>query len=141
VNIQRRHMTAGQRAMATAMIYPQPAKRGPSKVSLATKETNSGQLSQARAILAFSPVLAASVLAGILTLDAAYREIRLGEGNIKNDAGRLRSLRDDRPDLAARVNDAELTLDAAISLAKSEAEEAKQLRSRSRICHRCRGDV
>jgi Zn-dependent oligopeptidase len=52
----------------------------------------------------------------------------LGEGNIKNEATRLRALRDERPDLAARVNDAELTLDNAIALAKSEAEAVKQRR-------------
>ena len=131
VNVKRRHMTAGQRAMATAMIYPGPEtlkRKGAGSFVAKDQSVSAAGLSKARAVLAFSPVLAASVLAGTKTLDASYSEIRLGEGNIKNDAGRLRSLRDDRPDLAARVNDAELTLDAAISLAKSEAEEAKQLR-------------
>jgi hypothetical protein len=131
VNIKRRHMNAGQRAMATAMIYPKGTQGKKTSTSSATKEDQSvsaAGLSRARSVLAFSPVLAASVLAGIKTLDAAYNESRMGEGNIKNDAARIRALHAERPDLAARVNDAELTLDAAIALAKSEAEEAKQLR-------------
>jgi hypothetical protein len=133
VNIKRRHMNAGQRAMATAMIYPKPQNGGARKKGSPMAATGDGSfsltsLSHARSVLAFSPALAASVLSGTKTLDAAYHESRLGEGNIKNEATRLRALRDERPDLAARVNDAELTLDDAIAMAKSEAEAAKQRR-------------
>jgi hypothetical protein len=119
--------------MATAMIYPKPQNGGARKKGSPMAATGDGSfsltsLSHARSVLAFSPALAASVLSGTKTLDAAYHESRLGEGNIKNEATRLRALRDERPDLAARVSDAELTLDVAIALAKSEAEAAKQRR-------------
>jgi hypothetical protein len=44
VNINRRHKTAAQRAMATAMIYPTPNVRG--KKSLAPKDFSAARLSQ-----------------------------------------------------------------------------------------------
>ena len=57
----RRHMTKGQRAMAVAMIYPEPEKRG-----RGNKRSASGQfsgvptqrVSEARAVLAYSREIA-----------------------------------------------------------------------------------
>jgi hypothetical protein len=74
VNVNRRHMTAAQRAMATAMIYPHPEKRGrgnKSEKDLGAKSFSSARLSQARAVLAHSPPIATAVLAGSKSLDEA----------------------------------------------------------------------
>jgi hypothetical protein len=62
-NIIRRHMTAGQRAMATAMIYPEGTPGKKSKTSLASKEVgfSAARLSQARTVLRYSQPIAEAV--------------------------------------------------------------------------------
>lgn len=80
VNINRRHMTAAQRAMATAMIYP-VAPRGRGKKDEAKPAAAAGfserRLRDARAVLAHSPPIAAAVLAGSKSLDEAYNEVKI----------------------------------------------------------------
>jgi hypothetical protein len=68
-------MTAGQRAMATAMLYPEPTayKRGGS--SFAAKQLSRAALSKARSVLS-DQALADRVLAGTMSLDDAYDEVR-----------------------------------------------------------------
>jgi hypothetical protein len=78
-NINRRHLNSGQRAMAMAMMYPKPGKRGPKakgEVSVATTDIESGALSHARTVLAESRAAADEVMAGVLFLDVAYRPPR-----------------------------------------------------------------
>jgi hypothetical protein len=64
-------MTAAQRAMATAMIYPKAEKGGRGKKATDTVGFSSQRLSYARTVLAHSPVIAQAVLAGSKFLDAA----------------------------------------------------------------------
>ena len=80
-------MTAAQRAMATAMIYPDPEKGGKGKrsqnwegLSDAQKKTMFNRLSQARAVLKYSTPMATSVLAGSKSLDEAYNEVQVATG-------------------------------------------------------------
>jgi hypothetical protein len=73
-------MMKGQKAMAVAMIYPNP-ERGRGKKNLARKETETGSFSytrvkDARAVLRYSSELAAKVLNGGTPLDAAIAEMR-----------------------------------------------------------------
>jgi hypothetical protein len=70
MNLMRRNMTAGQRAMTVAMAYPEPGVRG--KKSSAAKDVPSGALSQARTVLADSRAVAEDVLNGVRTLENAY---------------------------------------------------------------------
>jgi hypothetical protein len=123
-NIHRRSLTPGQRAMAVAMIRPEPEKlkrRGSSKV-----EVHQGRLSEARAVLAYSPKLAEAVMRGDKPLKAALAEARQAEGSVLNARSRLAKLRDERPDLAELVANEALSLDDAIKTARAEAEEHKQ---------------
>jgi hypothetical protein len=77
-NIHRRHMTAGQRAMAVAMVYRDGAKRGRKKAgeanSLQDKElgVHPTRLSYARTVLANAPNVVPEVLSGITSLNDAY---------------------------------------------------------------------
>jgi hypothetical protein len=94
-------MTAAQRAMATAMIYPEPEKRGrgnKSEKDFAAKSFSSARLSKARAVLKHSPPIAQAILAGSKSLDEAYNEVQVATSKINNDTIRLRKLRDDRLD-------------------------------------------
>jgi hypothetical protein len=62
-NIKRRHLNAGQRAMAVAMMYPDPEKGGRGKTnSLAAKGFSTASLSQARTVLRDSRALADKVM-------------------------------------------------------------------------------
>ena len=130
MNIRRRHMTKGQQAMAVAMVYPEPEKGGRGKKSSKIEEFKiaSGYLSEARTVLSKSREMAQAVIAGSMSLKAAYDETVAVEGKIKNSDIRMRKLNEDRPDLAEHVLNEAMTLDDAIAKAKADAEELKQLR-------------
>jgi hypothetical protein len=68
-NIQRRHLTKGQQAMAVALIFPEGDERGRGKKGKTTKSAEAADFSatrlrQARAVLHHSRPLAQSVLKG-----------------------------------------------------------------------------
>ena len=75
-NVHRRHLTKGQRAMAVAIISPEP-RQGKKATSSVTKEVSGERLSLARTVLRDASDLADNVLAGSLSLDAAYQELRM----------------------------------------------------------------
>jgi dienelactone hydrolase len=58
--IARRHMTRGQRAMAVAMVYPEPSKsgRGGNKGLRGATDVEKSRLSRARTVLRHSADLA-----------------------------------------------------------------------------------
>ena len=97
VNIKRRHMTAGQRAMATAVIYPEPEKGGRGKTNpLLGKEFSGALLHKARTVLAASRPLAEAVLDATTRIKqlqptASNRQIAkvlgVGHQTISRDAG------------------------------------------------------
>jgi hypothetical protein len=57
MNLNRRHLTHGQRAMAVAMIYPEPSKggRGGNKGLRGATDVEKSRLSRARTVLRHSP--------------------------------------------------------------------------------------
>jgi uncharacterized protein with PhoU and TrkA domain len=132
ININRRHMTAAQRIMTHAMIFPAAEHGGSRKKgsSSATElaSSSSGRLSMARTILRKNPDLAERVVAGTVKLDTAYNEVRDGEGKKSSEAGQLRELRLTRPDLAELVVEEKLDLDKGIAQAKSELAARNQQR-------------
>ena len=70
-NVHRPNLTSGQRAMATAFLYPQAEKGGRGKTST-DMLTFRQRVSEARAALRYSPDLAKNVLIGAGSLDEAY---------------------------------------------------------------------
>jgi ParB-like nuclease domain len=134
-DVHRRNLTPGQRAMAVAMIRPEPEQGkggGRGKKKVATSGDVSGvaqqRISDARAVLRYSRKLAEAVMSGDKPLKAALAEARQSQGDVLNARSRLAKLRDDRPDLAELVVNEALSLDDAIKTAKAEAEEHKQQR-------------
>jgi hypothetical protein len=130
VNVNRRHLTKGQRAMATAMVYPDPEKPRPGQ-SLKTKDcqVSSGLLSQARTVLRKAPDLAAEVLAGGgMSLGDAYDTVRFQGEGAKNERVRTSKLRVSRPDLADAVDEGTMSLSEAEAQAKHDADMLKQQR-------------
>jgi hypothetical protein len=128
-NIHRRHMTKGARAMAEAMLHPEPEKGGRGQKTVQPLDSFSKQsLSQARTVLRLRPGLAAEVLAGNMTLDAAYAEATKEIRAKEQKEASARKLAVKAPDLAARVRDEELTLDEAQTLLAKREEEARNVR-------------
>ena len=70
-NIFSRHMTKGQRAMAVAMIYPEPKRGKHSELINSTREFDKALLSYARTVHAHAPDLAANALSGTTSLEDA----------------------------------------------------------------------
>lgn len=127
-NIARRHLTAGQRAMAHARLYP-AEKGGRGKLSsiresLSRSEENT--ITRARYILARSPMRADEVMSGITSLNAAYEETKKEQAKKETDEQRLKELAAKYPDLANMVNEGQLSLGEAIAAAQKRDEEERQ---------------
>ncbi len=127
-NIHRRNLTAGQRAMAVAMIHPEPEKGGRGKKVTEAVGFSTQRLSYARTVLKSSPESADAVLSGEMSLDAAYQQVRMMHGSARNERSRLTKLRETRPDLADLVVNDAMKLDDAIANAAEEADARKQQR-------------
>jgi len=133
-NINRRHLTSGQRAMAVAMMLPDVEhggdRKSTSRSSSATEleGVSRSRVSMARAVLRASPPLADQVMAGESSLDQAFRDIQEAQGKDINRTRRLRTLRERRPDLANAVIEDTLTLEAAERKATEDADALKQER-------------
>jgi hypothetical protein len=112
-NVHRRHMTAGQRAIAVAVIYPESEKGGRGQKGLSSKgfsDVASGRLSQARTVLKLAPDLVDGVLAGSVTLDAAYKAASDRKKARDWHSLDVERLRRRAPDLAQRAEDGELSI-------------------------------
>lgn len=75
-NVNRRHLSKSQRAMAVAKAFPDPKKTGRGKKSSISEEFVSGvYLSNTRTILRLSPELVDQVLAGLTLFPMAFPQI------------------------------------------------------------------
>ena len=128
-NVRRKSRNKGQVAMLEALADPEPAKlkRG-SKLNL--QQTDKMYLSMARAVLKDSRESADQVLDGTLMLTKAHAALDLKAGKSRQNRMRLTKLRQDRADLADRVEDDndDLDLEAAIKIEKDDADKLKQQR-------------
>jgi hypothetical protein len=99
-NLERRHLTKGQQAMARAFMYPEPEKAGRKKAGN-DKETlpfSRMLLSQARFILRQVPEVAKSVLDGDVSFDEALEKATLAKQLQKGSEAKMVMLRQKAPD-------------------------------------------
>jgi hypothetical protein len=113
INVRHRHLTKGQQAMAVAMAYPEPGKRGPRKkgdpeVDLVSKSFSTARLSQARSVLKYSRPLAQEVMSGDTPLNEAVEIVRQHEQRFNSKEAQLERLRSQAPDLADLVSEERL---------------------------------
>jgi hypothetical protein len=84
-NNNRRHLNGGQRAMAYAIIYPDPKKGRPKGAELMyqndTLNVRRNSLSNARLILKWAPDQVALVMSGEVNLSAAYEIAKAAESD------------------------------------------------------------
>jgi hypothetical protein len=127
-NFMRRHLTEGQRAMATAIAYPEPAKGGRGNKTIPEiKEfhVNPGLVSMARTVLRYSENLANRVMGGYPPLKQAYEEVRQAIREAKEKEERRDELRRRAPDLADLVRDQKIEIDVAEELLRQRREQSR----------------
>lgn len=122
-NIHRRNMSKGQRAMVVAKISPE-SQQG-KRTSIKTIEVSPGYVNHACIVLQHAPDLAASVLAGSISLDNAYEEARIRKGRAETHESRFHKLKVDAPDLAEMVVEEKLTLEEAEAAERERAERTR----------------
>lgn len=125
-NINRRHMTKGQKAMAVAMIYPEAQKyKAGGTDCLEIKQLNKSYLSQARAVLKHLPDTAQGVLAGSMPLGKAYDEATEARDAAKTEEEKLHELQSIAPELAENVIQGDIELEDAIVEHERQVEQAR----------------
>jgi hypothetical protein len=72
----RRHNSKSQRAMRFAIIYPDPGKGGRGNKAARDGHVSRQMVDKARAVLAASTAKASDIIAGTLSLDKAYAEVK-----------------------------------------------------------------
>jgi hypothetical protein len=130
-NIARRHMTAGQRAMAYAKIYPEQEKRGRGNKSAkigAFPGVVHQRVSDARLIIEWAPDLVDAVLAGGSIISEAVKEAQKRQAAASTEEAKLERLGNDAQDLADLVVEGRMTLDEAIAAERERAEQAARQR-------------
>lgn len=127
-NINRRHLSKGQRAMAVAKLYPEPrqGKRTSSKND--DVRVAPSYVREARAVLRWLPELADLVLAGTKPLNEAYQETQRLKEQTEAEPARLERLRDRAPDLAALVDEGRMSLAEGESAQATRATEERRER-------------
>ena len=124
-NITRRHMNAGQRAIAVAKVR----LLGKQSVREAGDQANvsAARVTQAGIVLRFAPELGDQVLAGKVSLNDAYAEARVRKSAAETRDEKMERLRNEAPNLADLQG---ITLDQAfekLSQRKAEALQLKEL--------------
>jgi hypothetical protein len=135
-NINRRHLTKGQQAMAVAMMYPEAdavhrGKKSRDAKLIETMSFSSQRLSHARTVLAWASDKAALVLTGDEPLDIAYKAALERKKNAESVETQSQRLRDGAPDLADLVAEQRMTLDEAVA-AFNQRIETQRREKRSR---------
>lgn len=129
VNIDRRHLSKGQRAMIAARAMGDLETK-----SIAEQiGMTAGRVAQARTVLNFAPELADSVVSGATSLDEAYKQARErkqeqadAEQTAKDSIARLNRLAKLAPDFAEQVTEERLSLREAEAAYKARTEEQRE---------------
>jgi len=128
-NIARRHMTAGQRAMVAATIYPEPAKVGRGQkvcVAQTFPMVDPASLSRARRVICDAPDLVAGVLDGSTSLEKAATQAKERAESASSDENKMALLRDGARDLADLVKENKMNIDEAIAAMRERQRKLRE---------------
>jgi hypothetical protein len=142
-NVKRRHLSKGQQAMLTAMMFPDDGGKGGrgKKDQRTNPEETAGfserRLKQARQILSHSPALAEDIIKGTVRFDDVLQQVQqqieanesaeqAADRKRKEDLKSLASLRKTDPELAARVDDENISLKEALAIKQQLDREREQ---------------
>ncbi|MFE7561068.1 ParB N-terminal domain-containing protein [Kitasatospora sp. NPDC057500] len=121
LNVRRRHLTQGQRAMIIAK--ERSASKSSARADAATYGISPARVSLATTVIKYAPSLVRPVITGAMGLDAAYEQARKNKADAKAKQAQYDLLRDRAPDLAARVTEGDLDLPAALTEFERRQEE------------------
>lgn len=124
-NVNRRHLSKGQRAMAVAKLYPE-GQQGQKGTSLKNHDVDRSYVSQARTVLRFLPEIAHEVMAGKIPLNDAYVSAQRVKEQADGEPKRLQRLRERAPDLADLVEEGRVSLLEAQSLYETRQESERR---------------
>lgn len=142
VNINRRHMTKGQRATVTARLKPETTMGRNSDVKeLATNlGVSSEYLRKARFVLRYASDLGDPVIKGSISLENAYEEARIRKGRAETHEARFERLKAAAPDLAEMVieerlglEEAQVALDERLSRIRRATLPFSMVRKKSKV--------
>lgn len=159
VNVERRNISTSQQAMGRGLMLQAAGRRRDgrwvrgaiTKLGNSDTSTELNAMKKVGTVLDYEPTLAASVLAGDLALDAAYRVAvatretvdaeALAEKRRKAQekaeaeaqAKRIADLAESRPDLAAMVEAGDLSLGDAWTIREKDIREAQREAERDRV--------
>ena len=118
-NIQRRHLQAGQRHLAIALLYPEnDAKGGRGKKGFAAKhfaDVTKAGLSKARTVIRFAPELIPNVMSSAISLDKAYETALARKAAAESEDAKMAELREEAPDLSELVVEGRMALSDALA--------------------------
>jgi uncharacterized ParB-like nuclease family protein len=128
-NIVRRHMTAGQRAMAYARIYPMGQHGGARKPKIGLEKpaladfpgVTSQRVADARIIIEFAADFVEAVISGATIISDGVKEAKKRKAAASTEEAKMDQLREAAPDLADLVVEG-MKLDEAVAAAKERAE-------------------
>jgi len=141
VNAQRRNVSTGQKAMAVADDLAADGKRNNgrwARGSVSQDSDLSGDawrvaMAAAGLVIDWRPDLTDQVIAGDITLNAAAEQAEAArntqaraEAEERRQAELLADLKDNRPDLAALVDEGKLPLDDALTVRDKETAEQRK---------------
>lgn len=124
VNVARRHLTKGQRAMIAAQskLLVTNNQTDLSKVA----EVSQSGIAQASVVIKFAPDLAEQVVSGALGLQDAYRTAQSRKVATERTTQTLQDLQSEAPDLADLVTEESLSLAEAHAASKERARDKEE---------------
>lgn len=136
-NSVRRDITTGQRAMAYALLFPNPAKlkrKDEGRSSNGGTSLERGRISEARTILKYAEAEIENVILGTTPFKTAYEKAAQRKREDEPDKPkekRLTAIRAVNPALADLVQKELKTIEEAERQIVAEAEKAKEIRQRT----------
>jgi hypothetical protein len=133
---ERRDLTAGERAMEIAWLYPKGergryAEEDPASKSAQNADLSMRRVRQARQVLRHSLELAIAVRDGVTPLNDAVEKVKAERDARESDEAKVARLHAEAPDLAGLLRDERLTLtEAYASFEQRKREEAAALTSK-----------
>jgi len=129
VNVARRHLTQGQKAMVLARSNSFKLKYWGGQVAAAVaSKINAARISQASTILQYAPELVDAVMSAGKGLDGAYKEALDRKAAAFSVEARMARMRLEAPDLVDFVIEGRLQIGEAIAALDKRQREAEQAR-------------
>ena len=124
VNVARRHLTKGQRAMIAAQskLLFNNNQTALSKVA----EVSQSAIAHASTVIKYAPDLAEQVVSGALALNDAYRTAQSRKVATERTAQTLQDLQSEAPDLADLVTEERMSLPEAHAASKERARDKEE---------------